>query len=376
MVARDDEGRVLFVRHALPGELVEAVVTERHARFSRADAIDVIEASPDRVVPPCPSAGPGRCGGCDFQHAAPSAQRQLKGALLAAALRQAGIDEVPAVGPGRADGTVLGTRTRLRYAVAPDGRLAMRRHRSHELVEVGDCPLGVRRLTDLELAASRFEPGAEVLGVSLSERSEPLVASVGRGGLRVLGGGEQRRVVEGLDLRCSPTSFFQVHDAAPELLVGGVLSGLALDGGERVADLFCGVGLFTAPIARAVGRRGDVLGVDGSDAAIRDARANLASFPWAHAARRRLDVPIGSLLDGRTHVVVDPPRAGLPAALRRALGAAPQLARLVYVSCEPSTLSRDLAALHVDGFELERLSAHDLFEMTEHVECVAVLSRR
>ena len=141
-VARLDEGRVMFVRHALPGERVEVEVTEGTDgdRFWRADAVGVVSPSPDRVVPPCPVAGPGLCGGCDLQHVALPRQRSLKGEVVAEQLRRlAGLDlavDVEAV-PGDVEG--LRWRTRTRFAHLPDGRTAMRKHRSHDLVPVDDC---------------------------------------------------------------------------------------------------------------------------------------------------------------------------------------------------------------------------------------------
>nr|BFE81547.1 hypothetical protein GCM10020093_041480 [Planobispora longispora] len=138
-VARHD-GRVVFVRHALPGERVLAEVTEETTRFLRADAVEVLEASPDRVVPPCPFAGPGRCGGCDWQHASPEAQRRLKTDVVAEQLRRLGgiewkgrVEEVPGAPGG------LGWRTRVQFAVDRDGTPGLRRHRSHDIEPVDAC---------------------------------------------------------------------------------------------------------------------------------------------------------------------------------------------------------------------------------------------
>ena len=136
-VARAEDGRVVFVRHALPGERVVAEVTDESPSFLRADAVRVLEASADRVEPACPHAGPGRCGGCDWQHVSLAAQRDLKAALVSEQLRRvAGIDrmvDVEAV-EGAPDG--LGWRTRVRFAVDPAGRAGFHRHRSHDIEPV------------------------------------------------------------------------------------------------------------------------------------------------------------------------------------------------------------------------------------------------
>ena len=140
-VSRHD-GRVVFVRHALPGERVRVTVTEGHggSPYWRADAVEVLAASPDRVAPPCPWAGPGRCGGCDWQHASLAAQRALKAAVVQEQLsRLAGIDRDVTVEPVPGDDGGLGWRTRVQYAVDDDGTAGLRRHRSHEVVHLDSC---------------------------------------------------------------------------------------------------------------------------------------------------------------------------------------------------------------------------------------------
>src|SRR5580698_6438507 len=157
-IARAADGRVVFVRHALPGERVMAVVTSETSSFLRADAVEVLEASPDRVVPPCSHAGPGRCGGCDWQHVSLAAQRRLKSALVAEQLRRvAGIDREVVVEPveGSADG--LGWRTRVKFAVDGSGRIGLRKHRSHDIELVGRCPLATEAVNGVEVGAAQWK---------------------------------------------------------------------------------------------------------------------------------------------------------------------------------------------------------------------------
>ncbi|HBW20668.1 MAG TPA: tRNA/tmRNA/rRNA uracil-C5-methylase, partial [Actinobacteria bacterium] len=138
----DGGGRVVFVRHALPGEQVRAVVTQVTARFARADAVQVLQPAADRVQPPCSHARPGGCGGCDWQHASLPAQRALKAAVIRQQLaRIGGIDWPVTVEAVPGDAAGLGWRTRVSYAVAAGGAAGLRRHRSHEIVEIGECPI-------------------------------------------------------------------------------------------------------------------------------------------------------------------------------------------------------------------------------------------
>src|SRR5215472_14407746 len=159
-VARSADGPVVFVRHALPGETVLARVTEVTSRLARAEAVEVLTASPDRVRPPCPHAGPGGCGGCDWQHAALPAQRSLKAAVIRQQLKRlAGLDREVTVEPLPGDeepGEGLGWRTRVQFAVRTDGVAGLRAHRSHQVIDIGQCLIAHPGLTDLGLTARRW----------------------------------------------------------------------------------------------------------------------------------------------------------------------------------------------------------------------------
>ena len=181
----DPAGHVVFVRHALPGERVRARITGRTARFARADAVDILDASPDRVQPPCPFAGPGRCGGCDWQHAAPSAQRGLKAAVVEQQLRRiAGIERVVNVEPLPGDDGGLGWRTRVSYAVGDDGVAGLRKHRSHEIIPVAECPIAHPAVNDLGVPRQRWHGAAAVQAVTTTtgERAVIVTDSGGHGG--------------------------------------------------------------------------------------------------------------------------------------------------------------------------------------------------
>jgi tRNA/tmRNA/rRNA uracil-C5-methylase (TrmA/RlmC/RlmD family) len=156
-------GRVVFVRHALPGERVLAQVTDATARFARADAVRILEASPDRVEPRCPHARPGGCGGCDWQHASLDAQRRLKAAVISQQLRRiAGIEREVTVEALPGDDAGLHWRTRVRFAMRPDGIAGLRQHRSHEVVDVGDCPIAHPLVSAAGATGQRWEGARSV----------------------------------------------------------------------------------------------------------------------------------------------------------------------------------------------------------------------
>jgi tRNA/tmRNA/rRNA uracil-C5-methylase (TrmA/RlmC/RlmD family) len=359
-VARHD-GRVVFVRHALPGERVRAVVDEdTGGGFCRADAVAVLAASPDRVAAPCTWARAGGCGGCDLQHVAPPAQRGWKAQVLAEQLRRlAGVhrdvevEELP--------GGPLGWRTRVRLAVDDEGRAGLRAHRSHDVLAVADCPLA--------------PPGA--LAPVLGQRFPPgeVEVVVDAGGAVHAGDDEPVTVrAAGREWRLSPGVFWQVHPALPEVLAQVVGEWATAPRGGTAWDLYGGVGLFAAVLAEQVGPDGSVTVVESARAAVDDGRAALADLPQVGWRVGRVEKVLVGLPGPPDVVVADPPRKGLGRAVVDALAAhGPE--RVVYVACDPAALARDVAFFAERGYTLAELRAFDAFPMTHHMECVALLTR-
>jgi tRNA/tmRNA/rRNA uracil-C5-methylase (TrmA/RlmC/RlmD family) len=364
------EGRVVFVRHALPGERVRVVVTEGKGTSSywRADAVEVLDASPDRVPPPCPWAGPGRCGGCDLQHASLPAQRRLKAAVVAEQMaRLAGLDvevDVEEV-PGAPDG--LGWRTRVQWAVDPDGRAGLRRHGSHEVLPVDRCRIAHGLVTAAGVT-ERSWPNEESVEVSASTATgETLVLPGGRGD------GAVSEVVGERSFRVTGGGFWQVHPGAATTLLSAVLDGLDPRPGESVLDLYCGVGLFAASLAGRVAPGGRVTGVESDRVAVADARHNLGDLPHVRVESGRVDhVLRRPHLRRADLVVLDPPRSGAGKSVVSLLSRV-RARRIAYVACDPAALARDVRWFGERGYVLGSLRAFDLFPMTHHVECVAIL---
>ncbi|MGW6481567.1 class I SAM-dependent RNA methyltransferase [Streptomyces sp. NPDC055059] len=409
-IARTNEGQVLFVRHALPGEKVVARVTdgEEGARFLRADAVTVIEASKDRVEAPCPYAGPGRCGGCDWQHAKPGAQRRLKGEVIAEQLQrlagltpeEAGWDGtvMPADGDKLPAGEVPQWRTRVQYAVDPDtGKAGLRRHRSHEVEPVEHCMIAAPGVSELgiekrdwtgmesieAIAATGSQdrqviltprPGARLPLVELDKPVSVLRVDEKDGGIhRVHGRGFVRERADGRTHRVGSGGFWQVHPQAADTLVKAVMQGLLPRKGEMALDLYCGVGLFAGAIADRIGDQGAVLGIESGKRAVEDARHNLAAFDRVRIEQGKVESVLPRT--GITEVdliVLDPPRAGAGKKTVEHL-ASLGARRIAYVACDPAALARDLAYFRDSGYKVRMLRAFDLFPMTHHVECVAIL---
>ena len=375
-VARTDSGGVVFVRHALPGERVRAVITQTTSRFARADAAQILEASADRVPPPCPYARPGGCGGCDWQHATGPAQRALKAAVVGQQLRRiAGIEREVTVEPMPGDETGLGWRTRVKFAVGRGGVAGLRRHRSHKVTKIGDC-LIAHPLIETAAVTGRRWPGAAAVEVAVAPGSGQRALIVSGRQAAERGPAHLRQRAAGRDWRVSATGFWQVHPAAADTLAAAVLDALRPRPGDVALDLYCGAGLFAGVLAAAVGPSGAVIGIEADVGAVRDARHNLRGTPWARVYRGDAAALLErNGLSQATMAVVDPPRTGLAREVVDLLSGPGRVSRIAYVSCDPATLARDMAALAPSGWTLEALRAFDAFPMTHHVECLATLSR-
>lgn len=374
------EGRVVFVRHALPGERAVVEVTEDGGgAFCRADAVEIRQPSPDRTTAPCPLARPGGCGGCDWQHATPHAQRVLKAAVVAEQLhRLAGIDRP--VDVEELPGGPLHWRTRLRLAVSDDRAAGLRAHRSHDVLPIDDCPIAVPGLVGGVVEQS-WPTGAEVELVADDEgtrhvgRRDPLPGTR-RWRTRWIDGGRAVQRAAGRRWELRADAFWQVHPAAADLFATVVGEWAAAPVGGRAWDLYGGVGLFAAVLAEQVGQTGAVLLVESARSVISDAEANLADLPQVRCVADRVERLVVRLpADDRPDVVVlDPPRKGAGRVVVDAI-ASRTPARVVYVACDPAALARDLATFAGHSYRLAELRAFDAFPMTHHVECVALLTR-
>ncbi len=418
------EGRVVFLRHGIPGEKVRVRLTESgaDAKFWRGDVVEVLEASPDRVEHFWDLADSARSwshrhppvGGAELGHISLKRQRSLKGEVLAEQLqRLAGVDRetaVEAVGDPGAPGTAagLGWRTRAGFGVTPAGKLGMHAHRSDTVLPVGGMPLAVDainglRLQDIDLQGiERIEVAAPANG------SRPLVLLVPAPGtrakrlsavlaqlpedvsvasfdpvkgevLRLRGRTYVQETAAGHDFRVTGDGFWQIHRDAPDTLVGAVTGflhdGGFLEPGAVLADLYAGAGLFTAPLADAVGVTGSVLSVEGSPGTSRDARKNLHDASQVEIVQGRVERVLREKARSFDAILLDPPRAGAgKAVVNQLIGAGPRA--VAYVSCDPASFARDVGYFRQGGWELSGLRAFDLYPHTHHMETVALLTPR
>lgn len=363
------QGRVVFVRHTLPGESITARLTDTSRQsYWLADAEEVVRPAPGRVAPPCPVAG--ECGGCDFQHVRLDVQRELKRQVIAEQLsRLAQLEPDVAVEPVPGDESGLHWRTRMRYHVDRSGStpvVGLRAHRSLGVVPLPDqgCLIADARgpapcrLVELAQAGSGDE-----LVVATSSTQE---VSVLLDGTPVQGRTLVTEHVGGRDFVVRADGFWQVHHGAAQTLTEAVVAMLQPRRGETALDLYCGVGTFAGALDTAGVR---VTGVEASRAAIRLAERNV---PRGRFLASRLESVLHRLPARTDLVVLDPPRSGAgKAAVRRIAQLAPRA--ICYVACDPAALARDLKTFAGLGYRVDELRAFDLFPMTHHVETVALL---
>lgn len=400
VVARH-EGRVVFVRHALPGERVIARITEdRGGSFCRADAIEILEASPDRIAPLCPISGPDGAGCCDFSHATLRVQRDIKSyvvqeqlARIAGVEREVFVEELPGTG----DGTRW--RTRIRLAVDADGRPGFHGHRSSRIVTDLACPQ-IDRVAYDGLADRVWRPGSELQIVldaegdrHVVEIAAPAVSRTGRtspgrrgamarraaGGAKrtetvVVGTGRPVERVGDREWTLSATGFWQAHRGAAEKYTEVVGEWAQAGEGETIWDLYGGVGVFGATLAAQVGPDGIVESVESSTAAVADGRNALVDVPQLRFHPARVERALGELTSPPHAVVLDPPRSGAGREVIDAV-AATGVARIVHIGCDPASFARDIGLYLGQGYRLDEIRAFDAFPLTHHMECIALLVR-
>ncbi|MBM7414778.1 MULTISPECIES: class I SAM-dependent RNA methyltransferase [Nocardiaceae] len=391
------EGRVMFVRHSLPGELVNARVTEDTGKsFCRADAVEILEASPDRIVPLCPISGPGGSGCCDFSHATAEAGRQIKAAVVAEQLsRVGGIERTVEV---ESLGDQTGWRTRIRLGVDDEGRPGFHRLRSADIVTDLACPQAVPGMYD-GLAARSWTPGADLAVAVDSDGTRHVVeiapavdrrvrADTGRRGASsrraAKSGDRAHRVREGSgravervgsrEWTVDSWGFWQAHRAAATQYAEVVREWSGAGPGDTAWDLYAGAGTFASVVAEAVGPGGTVAAVEFSHRAVVDGRAAVTDLPQLSMQAAPVERAIGSLPPQPSVVVLDPPRSGAGRQVIAAVaGAHPN--RVVHIGCDPASFARDAGLYLSHGYRLENLRAFDAFPMTSHVECIGSFVR-
>ena len=359
------EGAVIFVRHGLPGEVVDVAITSVGSSFNRGDVVVVIQGSADRVEAPCRYANRHGCGGCDFQHVEISAQRKLKEDVITEQFaRIAKMDIrvlVEEVSPS------LGWRTQATIGSDKKGRAGFYASRTNTIMAIGDCLVLHPAIDYPTIQSQSWEPGTRIQVSASTDGSSRLVA-----GDVIQGEKIQNFTVNGKSYQVSPDSFWQSNVSAPSVLVDCVSEFADVRSGDHVLDLYGGVGLFALQLHDAVGADGRIDLVEGSKSATTDAAVNFTG-------KENVKIYTGDVekilprFSSADVVILDPPRDGAKKNVIASLVACKPRA-IVYVACDPAALARDSALLRDANYTLEKVRAFDLFPMTHHIECVALFT--
>jgi 23S rRNA (uracil1939-C5)-methyltransferase len=402
-------GLAVFVPGALPGERVRVRLVDEKRGHARADLLEVLTPSPERIFPRCPhfftplsSVGEGGegdvaklryevgCGGCHYQHLAYPAQLAAKTAILGDQLERLGGVASPPIRPILPSPEAWNYRNHVQFHLAPSGRLGFQALHTNQVVPVRECHLpessinqlwpqldleplpGLERVSlrvgadeDLMLILEGGDP--QTLGVIIEELPISAV-HLSPAGTLVLAGSEYILMEVGANVfRVSAESFFQVNTPQAGAMATHLLASLPLSVSTTLLDVYCGVGLFSAFLAPRVGR---LIGIEASPSACRDFECNLDAFDNVELYEATAEQVLPAL-DLRPDVIlVDPPRAGLgPTVLDGLLALRAPI--LVYVSCDPATLGRDTRRLVAGGYCLRQITPFDLFPQTYHIESIS-----
>ena len=390
-MGRLKDGKPIFVPFGIAGERVRVEIVEDKANFCRGRLLDVLEASPMRIAPRCRHFGV--CGGCHYQHLEYENQLRIKRQIVIDQFKRIGKFEEPPVGEIIASPDQWNYRNTIQFHLSKNGRLGYQKAATNQIVEIEECHLPLPLMNDtwpeleidpvagVERVSLRAGEGDDLL-LLLEGKSDsapefevdfPISALYLGNGSEILlsGDGFTTMMVNGRGFRVSAESFFQVNLQQAERMVQLVMGSLELNSEDVVLDCYCGVGLFSAfmaPIAEKV------IGVELSESACNDYAANLDEFDNVELYVGSAEPILPGLKVKPNRVVVDPPRAGLErAALNAILAMAPE--KIVYVSCDPSTLARDARLLTDGGYSIQGITPLDLFPQTFHVESIALFSK-
>jgi 23S rRNA (uracil1939-C5)-methyltransferase len=366
----DEHGKPIYVAWGIPGERVVARIYKRGRHSSSADTVEILRASPHRVTPPCPLFG--HCNGCQLQHIAIEYQLVLKRQMVVTQLARFGGFVDPPVPETIAAPDPWHYRNHARFTVR-GGRLGyVRRHR-RQFFEVPRCLIMEESINEV---LARLQGRLDTTQCNVRVGAEPGSISIQpKLGLDDIESG-QTHVQErlgGREFRVSNAAFFQVHRAQAERMIELVRDAVLEVGARTVVDAYAGVGTFAALLAPHVEK---VIAIEESGPAVRDAEHNIAGLDNVELSLGRTELVLAQLADDEARtvdaIVLDPPRAGcLGPALDAVLRLRPRV--VVYVSCDPATLARDLRILCDGGYTLVRVQPLDMFPHTVHVECVATL---
>jgi len=362
--------QVIFVRHGISGEVANVKITSIKSKLAFGDAIEILKPSKDRVKPPCKYSKPDGCGGCDFQHISPEIQKSLKKFIIQDQFKRiAKIDINPDIISSEPS-TGLNWRSRLDLAISNNGKIGLYIHKSNKVIEIDECLIAVNKINKSEVFNKNWD-SPDRLSMSVSSENELNVSRLGK---TILGSDKLKETVDDNTYVISPKSFWQSHKNAPKLLLQQVIKYADIKLGDTVCDLYGGAGLFTAPIAKLTGDSGKTHLIERDNNCIKDAKKMFQSNKNIIIHHGKVEQKLGKIKKIDI-IILDPPRNGAGRqVIHQIIDKKPK--SIVYVSCDPASLARDIKILIKNNYLLDNILGLDLFPMTHHIECIALLIRK
>ena len=370
------DGRVVFVDYGIPGERVLAEIREESSSYIEATTVRVEEASPHRVEPVCEYFG--RCGGCQLQHIAYGEQLRLKTGIVEEQMRRIGRFEDAPVREMIGMANPWHYRNQMRFTARRDGDVGLMEHGTRRFLRIDHCEIAVEPINDILRDVQGCTMQTRNITVRVGENTGQILVQPKlrwrphRRGRTRSGQPHYTETLRGVRYRISSPAFFQVNTRQAERLVELVVSRVRETQPRVVVDAYAGVGTFAFALAREVPH---VITIEASAAAGDDAEVNLGSEPNVERLVGTVEETLPDLRPAPDVIVLDPPRVGLEPAVIEAVLAS-HAKRVVYVSCDPATLARDLRRFADGGFDLVEVQPIDMFPHTQHIECITTLDRR
>ena len=363
-VARHDN-QIIFVRHAISGETAKVKVTAINSRFAFGDAVEILQPSKDRVAPPCQYSHPEGCGGCDFQHINYDVQSDLKKEVIKDQFKRiTKIDILPEIITANPSNG-LHWRSRLNLAISENKKVGLRAHKSNNVIEIDECLIALKEINKSDIFSANWD-SKENLNISCSSTNQINISQVNKS---IIGPDKLTENVDKNEYTISPKSFWQSHINAPSLLLQQVIKDADIQQDQIVCDLYGGVGLFTLPISKLIGKNGQIHLIEMNDTCIEDANIMFEHIDNIYIHHGTVEQKLGSVKKIDT-IILDPPRNGVSKqVINQMIEKKPNT--IIYVSCNPSTLARDSKILLDNKYSLSNIVGLDLFPMTHHLESVA-----
>lgn len=361
--------QVVFVRHGITGEIAKVKITSINSKIAFGDAIEILKSSNYRVKPPCKYSKPGGCGGCDFQHISSMFQESLKKTIIEDQFKRITKINVNVKIISAKPFTGLHWRSRINLAISDNGKAGLYLYKSNDIIEIDKCLIAVEEINKSSVF-DKYWSDKKKLNIAVSSEKK---LNINQSGNNILGSGELKEIVDDNVYIVSAKNFWQSHINAPHILINQVIKYANIKIGDIICDLYGGVGLFSSPMQKLIGEKGEVHLIEKNFDCIKDARKIFQNKKNIIIHHGKVEQKLKKIKYADV-IVLDPPRNGASKqVISEIIKKKPR--SIIYVSCDPASLARDTKIILEKNYILKDFIGLDLFPMTHHIECVALFTK-